>query len=421
MNSVRIDRIQLPGQQISGPLITVGGWVVSSSQPVREIQIKIAGLDWPLQRLTVTVPRPDVAAHLPEVPHALHSGFYSQFSVLGLAPSFKVIVQAVDADQQIIPLATIHGAREGSPVPPATSEELQPILVTALARSGTTWLMHLLASHPLIIVFPRYPYEMHAAAYWWQMCRALTAPASGIGIAHPDYFWFDLERVGPHPFFTPDVECEPGLEGWFSAEYVTRTAQHSRLMIELFYRRVAAARQHSARVCYFAEKQVVPYYSWLTWELYPRAREIFLVRDFRDTFCSILAFNRKRGVMTFGRETVDSDEAYAYWLKARILELQRNWEARADRALLVRYEDLICWPETEIARILRYLGLDATPAAGRTLLESASAPDAEIQRHRTTSDEKQSIGRWRRDLSPDLQTVVNDVFRDSLRTFGYAA
>jgi hypothetical protein len=32
----------------------------------------------------------------------------------------------------------------------------------------------------------------------------------------------------------------------------------------------------------------------------------------------------------------------------------------------------------------------------------------------------QSIGRWRRELSPALQAVMNDAFRDSLRAFGYS-
>ena len=38
----------------------------------------------------------------------------------------------------------------------------------------------------------------------------------------------------------------------------------------------------------------------LTAELYPDAREVFLVRDFRDMVASIFAFNRKRGVRGFG-------------------------------------------------------------------------------------------------------------------------
>ena len=71
-------------------------------------------------------------------------------------------------------------------------------------------------------------------------------------------------------------------------------------------------------MCFFAEKQVVPYYSWLAWDLYPRTREIFLVCDWRDVFCSILAFNNKRGMVTFGREIVNSDIDFAHRLKRHL-------------------------------------------------------------------------------------------------------
>ncbi|MDW8351717.1 MAG: sulfotransferase [Anaerolineae bacterium] len=189
----------------------------------------------------------------------------------------------------------------------------------------------------------------------------------------PDRFWFDLERIGPNPFLTVTVERYLGEEGWFDAHYVSQIVLHARSMIDLFYRRIAAAQQRAANVSHFAEKQAIPYYSWLTWELYPGAREIFLVRDFRDVYCSILAFNRKRGVTVFGRENVDIDEAYAGWLGERIVDLQHNWEARADRALLVRYEDLIRSPDAEMTRVLDYLGLDSSVTTVRALLARANA------------------------------------------------
>ncbi|MFN3706221.1 MAG: sulfotransferase [Thermoflexales bacterium] len=133
---------------------------------------------------------------------------------------------------------------------------------------------------------------------------------------------------------------------------------------------------------------------------------------------SILAFNRKRGVVSFGRETVQTDEDYAAWLNERATELRQNWEARAGRAMLMRYEDLVRSPERELERLLKYLGLDHSRASVRALIENAG-PLPETQQHRTTSDALRSIGRWQHDLSPSLQAVVNDVFRDNLEAFGY--
>lgn len=158
-----------------------GQWLARSrgSNPCCWAKLASSALD------DLACPRPDVAAYLSGIPHAAQSGFYDRFSVLGLAPRFKVVVHAIGTDQRVIPLAEIYGEREGSSVPLDSSEQLQPILVTGLARSGTTWLMRLLDAHPSIVVYSCYPYEMHMASYWWQVCRLLTASPNGIGIAHP--------------------------------------------------------------------------------------------------------------------------------------------------------------------------------------------------------------------------------------------
>ncbi len=210
---VEVRRFELPEDRLAGFSIDipvanecsegfwarVAGWVVGRHQPVREIRVSIPEVGGPVQRLAANLPRPDVQAHLPSHAHAMHSGFDGYFSTFGLAPHFEVVVEVVDAEQQVIPVATICGTREGNPVWKAEPGQLQPILVTAPARSGTTWLMRLLSAHPAIVVYAQYPYEMHAAGYWWQVCRVLTAPSGGIDIGHPDYFWFYLDRVGPPP------------------------------------------------------------------------------------------------------------------------------------------------------------------------------------------------------------------------------
>jgi hypothetical protein len=174
------------------------------------------------------------------------------------------------------------------------------------------------------------------------------------------------------------------------------------------------------KVRYFVEKQTVPNRSWLIYDLYSKPREIFLVRDWRDVFCSIIAFNNKRGVVTFGREGMESDAAFAYRLGADIANLRREYHTRADRALLVRYEELLLNPEHELKRILDYIGVDATLSTIGAILRQANEPDPLLQQHRTSRSERESIGRWKRDLSPELQEVVNAVFREHLEAFGYA-
>ena len=125
-------------------------------------------------------------------------------------------------------------------------------------------------------------------------------------------------------------------------------------------------------------------------------------------------------MVTFGRERAESDVAFAYRLGADIASLRREYHARADRALLVRYEELLLNPEHELKRILDYIGVDATLSTIRAMLRQANKPDPLLQQHRTSRSERESIGRWKRDLSPELQEVVNAVFREHLEAFGYA-
>ena len=90
----------------------------------------------------------------------------------------------------------------------------------------------------------------------------------------------------------------------------------------------------------------------LMWELYPSAKEIFLVRDFRDMACSILAFDRKRGFAGFGRpDGAATRSTCAMELREMALDLRKQLgHDRRDRAHLVRYEDLVLRPIETVAR-----------------------------------------------------------------------
>src|SRR6188472_253430 len=167
----------------------------------------------------------------------------------------------------------------------------------------------------------------------------------------------------------------------------------------------------------------------LFWELYPDAREIFLVRDFRDTASSILAFDERRGFPGFGRPDGISDEEYVRGpLRQMAIDFRRSWEARRDRAHLLRYEDLVSRPREILGPLLEHLGLDASPATIERTLDVAASPvldligtsvDASmVAQHRTSSDLEASIGRWKRDGREDFADIYNEAFGDLLEDFG---
>jgi hypothetical protein len=403
-------------QSFDWPLITIAGWVIGKDEPIREVEVALLAENEVLQILPVNIPRPDVASFLPHVPQSENSGFYGYLSAIGLPKQFEIVISAIDFNKTVIPLANVVFESDPEDYRYRDFVRLQPIMLNALARSGTTWLARLLIAHPEVVGYPVYPYEMHAASYWLHACRVLTTPSNRVGIAHPDLFWFDLQHISSPPFYSAFNE---DLLKWFNDTYVNLIALEYKFTIQSFYDYIAK-KLKKKKVRYFVEKQSVPNRSWLIYDLYLKPREIFLVRDWRDVFCSIIAFNNKRGVVTFGREGMESDAAFAYRLGADIANLRREYHTRADRALLVRYEELLLNPEHELKRILDYIGVDATLSTIRAMLRQANKPDPLLQQHRTSRSERESIGRWKRDLSPELQEVVNAMFREHLEAFGYA-
>ena len=153
--------------------------------------------------------------------------------------------------------------------------------------------------------------------------------------------------------------------------------------------------------------------------VYPDAREIFLVRDFRDVLCSSLAFNTKRGFLSFGRQYVSSDEEFISTMRASAQCLLDHYRSRQAHAHLVRYEEIIHRPVQVLDGILKYLGLDASQALIEGLVECAGKIDSQLEQHRTTSSPEKSIGRWSGDTDPGMQRLCRQTFDDLLPEFGY--
>jgi hypothetical protein len=158
----------------------------------------------------------------------------------------------------------------------------------------------------------------------------------------------------------------------------------------------------------------------LIMELYPGAGEVMLVRDFRDMVASMFSYNRKRGREGFRRDRAASDREHVLTNVAPSVEaIAAAWRRRADRAHLLRYEDLVMRPEETIAGLLAHLGLDAGPAALAPMLASLSDRDSGSEGHRTVADPTRSIGRWREDLSEEVAAACAETLGPSLETFGY--
>jgi hypothetical protein len=152
---------------------------------------------------------------------------------------------------------------------------------------------------------------------------------------------------------------------------------------------------------------------------YPEAKVVHMVRDGRDVVCSLLAkgwLREREGAddvgMPYGayarswvepervQEFERASEAHrAAWAWRRYLSAVR---ATAPGALEVRYEELAADPAATAQRIAAHIDADVEPLA---------------QALRTVHAE--SVGRWRRDLTPEQLADVEAEAGPLLRELGY--
>jgi hypothetical protein len=385
----------------------VSGWVCSTAEPVRGVEV-VAGGGACLQGVEGLHPRPDVAATYPDAAGAPSFGFRTWVCTLGL-PQGEVELElvAVLASGQRVPVGTFWVR---CPAPPVMWEQpaFRPVPVIAFGRSGTTRTLRLLKAHPEVLVPGGHPYELRPLSFWFGQLRSLFQSYSGEspGRYRP---WAVM-----NPFGQPGLTPPPG-EGQRMVEAELRHRLTS--LDELF--RGAAASAGRPAAGWLAEKMIGLPAVQLTEQLYPSARPIVLVRDFRDMFCSIRAFNARRGYPDFGRESVDSEAEHIDFLAGPLEVIRRYWEARRDHIHLLRYEDLVTRPHKALRGLFEYLGVDASPGRVAAAIREADKDAAETCGHRTTASAGDSVGRWERDLEPELCGRIEEKLAGSLTAFGY--
>lgn len=390
--------------------LTLEGWLLSKRHPVEHIEVLYE--ERPIVSVPLDVERPDIAAGFPEVEGAQRSGYRVKIGALKLSPEFEIVLRAKLADGTRLPLARLRGHRRRLSVQ-GGEDLIQPLMVNTVGRSGSTLLVTLLSSHPDVAAFSPFIKDARISTYWATVLQDLAEPSSFLTAFDPP----DLEK--PHWWLQGEgAELgDPEVEHWLGNESIDLLAANCRAQIEAFYSQLAGP--EGAR--FFVEKylpyQVVPD---LLAELYPGAREVILVRDFRDQLCSVIAFNRKRGWSDFGYTEGGDDAEYVRNMMRPSLEtLATRLQSETTRPWLVRYEDLVLDPEPALTGLFEHLGLAADGELVAETVRRAQESTAEMHHHRTTSDPAASIGRWREDLPEEIAAVCNEELGPLLAEFGY--
>jgi hypothetical protein len=394
----------------------VVGWALGKAAKVEALQV-LDGRQV-IAELPPSEVRTDIARAYPDVEWAENSGFKGLVRAIELEREFSVDVVARLEGGGSFPLATVYGER--SPLSVDRTPALNPLMLTTIGRSGSKWLAWLLSCHPSVVAFQPLVFEPRVATYWMTAFRSMSAPSSYLRQIHAERWDEPRWWLGDGATALP-APLEPGMAAWLGTVGVDNLAALCQEQAEAFYLEVGrSSGKPGAR--YFAEKFLLdPVLLDLTTEIFPGARELILVRDFRDRLSSVFAWNEMRGERGFGHDAEMSKAEYlAERVNADAEGLLSRWHQKGESAHLVRYEDLILEPRQTLTGILGFLEVDAGADAVGETLELANRPNELLDGHRTVSDPAQTIGRWRRDLPPDLAAECNEILAPVLAEFGYA-
>lgn len=250
-------------------------------------------------------------------------------------------------------------------------------LIIGCARSGTSILGELIAAHPDV----KYIYEAHPV---WEIGGAGANESHRLTAAHA----------------TPEVVRE--IREWFERE------SGGKMVVEKCPR-------NALRVPFIRA-------------IFPDARIIHIVRDGRDTTCSL-----KPGVggeewrhlkpedWQELRRLPWAERCAKLW--AEVVTLAEDELAGVDH-LTLRYEDLLAEPRTQADRILEFLELPASEAVTafcdkvQNKTEGSYMADNYTKKW-NTPDHAVRVGRWRENLTAEEQRAVETITASALRRFGY--
>ena len=391
------------------------GWAIGEDGPVTAVEGAHEGTV--LWRVPPVLDRPQVAARFPQA-GGDPVGFYALPSVLALPPRHEIELTAMIGDRAA-PIGSIVAER--APLTTTFEPRRQPILITTFGRTGSMLLMRLLASHPDVLVVPAAPLRAADRRLLDRGAAGAVGPRQLPARRHAPESRARASTTGrggsaSMPRRRGRCATKPCRNG-SAARRWRRCAETCQERIDAVYETIAAV-TGATREPFFAEKST-PRVSSVAAELYPNGRELFLVRDFRDMVCSILAFNEQRGVSGFGRAEADSDVDFVETLGGQATSLARAWERRQDRAHLVRYEELVLDPARALAGLLDHVGVDSRPDTVRAMLGQLEEDIPELREHATSDSAQSSIGRWRTDLDPGLAEACERAFGPALEQFGY--
>ncbi len=388
--------------------LMLAGWILDNDQRLGQFFVEVADV-----RVPMAVKRFRHGG-LASVGHEGEFGFSSALNLRALKyPKTVTIFGSNGAGLERTPLFSMQLEYSDIHVEPSRT----PIIITAMGRSGTSYLMGLLSQHPAIASTRIFPFEDRFASYYANVFRAIcrfgdSGSASDQFVRREVWDFPSNDILKASLFARLDTQARARAGSLIIAKSVSAARQ----LIDACYNSFCGA-ETDRGAPFFAEKMIGYFKTQeILVSMYPNVREIILVRDFRDCFTSAKMFNEKRKFLHFGAEhakcNVEWIDNFAGGANDITLAAQQRKQSK-----IMRYEDLVEDTHQELERLFSWIGIDAAP---ETVSACVSAVTKEAHsEHRTTYDVKDSVGKWKRELDPDLAELSNVKLEKALKYFGY--
>lgn len=270
---------------------------------------------------------------------------------------------------------------------------ITPLLVDALGRSGSTLLMDLLGTSSKVAFDRSYPFEQ----FWYRYLLATSRTIVGRAAASAEWDNSSLLRDGGTE---AAIRAAPPWAGGDPAP------DAERFFVALW---TSFGEQLPEGSRYYAEKS--PNARAIAHFPSVRPVQITVVRDPRDQWLSILAFDKQRGNYGFGR--LEGEEVPAY--RQRMLGLFRDrleyavTLSEANERGVYRYEDLVLHTDRIADDLSDLLDLPLKPKRIKRRRDHITA----------RGGPKESVGRWRSEMSADERRFFADHLGPLLERMGY--
>jgi hypothetical protein len=277
-------------------------------------------------------------------------------------------------------------------------------------RSGTTWLLNLLAAHPRI--------------------RSLDEPLIGAHLGIPASVTVGTVAHGPRgPESGRALDVFRGrADYFFSDRYRDAWAAPLRtLILTRLLAQVTADGGDPRQDLVIVKEPHGSEAADLLIGVLPQSRLLIVTRDGRDVVDSILdAISPGAWASTVA--TLDDagdvrqrfvEECARLWVERMRVVLQARESVAAGQWLLTRYEDLLAEPTSGVRRILDWLKLGDWPELESHVQRLAF--DRVPAEHRGAGKFHRAAtpGLWREHLSPAEQRAATDIMGPTLRALGY--